>query len=53
MEIIQSLLEEAEIEIFSKGRITETKEIGMVLAMILEIKSSLLIINHKETIIKK
>jgi hypothetical protein len=53
VEIIQSHLEEAEIEIFSKGRITETKEIGIVLAMILEIKSSLHIINHKETIIKK
>ena len=53
VEIIQSHLEEVEIEIFSMGRITETKEIGTDPDMSLETREILLIINLKEIIIKK
>jgi hypothetical protein len=53
VEIILSHLEEVEIEIFSMGRITETKETGMDPDMSLETRGILLIINLKEIIIKK
>lgn len=51
VEIIQSRIEGVEIEIFNMNKITEAKEIGMLLDMNLEIKES--IKKLKETIIKK
>lgn len=55
VEIIQSHIEGVEIEIFKMDKITEAKEIGMLLALNLEIKESIsiLIKKLKETIIKK